>query len=129
MEESCSTFMVVQVECRTDALQKFGAAFKGDKVQQLLMLAAGRQGQSPVGRKVQPANCTDMQIPSCSFTVSENWYIGLNSIMRQQGSIIAFDGSMINRISFLWNELRVRGIYALSHETEENIWKENTRYF
>ena len=35
MEESCSTFMVVQVECRTDALQECAAAFKGDKVQQL----------------------------------------------------------------------------------------------
>ena len=64
-----------------------------------------------VGRKVQAANCTDMQIPSCSFTVSENWYIGSNSIMRQPGSIIAFDGSMINRISYLRNELRLRGIY------------------
>ena len=72
--------MIVQVERRTDALRELGAAFKGDKVQQLLMLAAGRQGQSPVGRKVQPANCTDMQILSCSFTVSENWYIGLITI-------------------------------------------------
>ena len=35
MEESCSTFMVVQVKCRTDALQECAAAFKGDKVQQL----------------------------------------------------------------------------------------------
>ena len=103
--------MIVQVECRTDAPKACGAAFKGDKVQQLLMLAAGRQGQSPVGRKVQAANCTDMLIPSCSFTVSENGYIGANSIMRQQGSIIAFNGSMINRISYLRNELRLRGIY------------------
>ena len=103
--------MVVQVECRTDALQECGAAFKGDKVQQLLMLAAGRQGQSPVGRKVQAANCTDMLIPSCSFTVSENWNIRSNSIMRIQGSVIAFDGSMMKRISYLRNELRVRCIF------------------
>ena len=70
--------MIVQVERRTDALRELGAAFKGDKVQQLLMVAAGRQGQSPVVRKVQRVNCTDthawipsfVQIPMHGYPVA-----------------------------------------------------------
>ena len=58
MKESYSTFMTVQVEYRTDALQACGAAFKGDKVQQLLICGGqeGSETHSPVARKVQPVN-------------------------------------------------------------------------
>ena len=103
-EESCSTFMIVQVERRTDALRELCAAFKGDKVQQLLMVAAGRQGQSPVVRKVQRVNCTDTHawIPTCSFTVSENWYIGLIPI-----SIMKLQSLHVDEMGFLLSNTRV----------------------
>ena len=63
--EICSTFMVVQLDHRTGALQKFAAAFKGDKVQQLLMQLRQEDsgGQSSVGRKVQPVRDIDAVLP------------------------------------------------------------------